>query len=262
MPKQPRFETEDIERLFRALLPTSRPDPFGEIEQRLLELGEALLKGEEATETWRGEVKDSLASIQKRTFGIMVLQIFNALRFFFGLLPHGRIILIIVAVLGLAQTLLKDEPVRFGDIREAVANTGIADYMDEIMAEIQRVTDLAKTQVDDLTSELSVMFQTMSTETRFVEGEIDGAIRSIQDLINRDFGVAAIGSIEHQDGPNTPVTGADLLGILDTLQVVVPSLGMVGNVASNGALFLPGILRGLRDLVGEIPAMARRLVVL
>ena len=81
------FEVDDIERLLSAILPGDQPDPFGRLEELLVKAAELFEIEATATASFRVETSEELADIKARTFGILILVAFRALRFFFGLLP-------------------------------------------------------------------------------------------------------------------------------------------------------------------------------
>lgn len=260
MANQPRFETEDVERLFRALLPTNRPDPFGEIETRLLELGEALVEGEEETQTFRDFIKEELDDIKNRTFGIMILQIFRTLKFFFGLLPQGRIILLVIAGMGLATTLLQGDRPTFSDVREAVKSTGIGDFIDGVMAELQRITDETEESLKGTAQEIVRMFNGMTADTSFLEAELSNARASLESIVVSFTGDTQSLIAGAEEPVDARPTVRQLQNVLATLDAMASPLEQVTNVASNGALFLPAILRALEDRIRAIPGLAAKLV--
>lgn len=135
--RQPRFEIEDVERLFRALVPAGTPDPFGRIEELLVRLSEDYVADQKETIKYRDEIFDELSSIKTRTFGILLLQVFTAFRFFFSLLPQGRVILILVAGMSLIDRYLKDDPPTLADVKGLVKKTGINNFIDKMLEEVK-----------------------------------------------------------------------------------------------------------------------------
>lgn len=256
MAKQPQFESEDIERLFRALLPANKPDPFGEIEQRLLELGNALLEGEQETEIYRIFVKEELADIKNKTFGILVLQIFRIIKFFFGLLPQGRIILLVIAGLGLASTILQGERPTLADVRAAAESTGLADFIDGILGELQRVVGEIEQSVEGVGTEFTEVFSRMTTDSAFLEGELGGAVRQLRSVLDLSPNLSAATA----DGVELTGLAETLHEILAGLQAMELPLEAIANAASNGSIFLPAILRAIEKRLREIPELASRMV--
>lgn len=256
MAKQPQFETEDIERLFRALLPTNRPDPFGEIEQRLLDIGNALLEGDEDTLKYQQFVKEELSDIKNKTFGILVLQIFRIIKFFFGLLPQGRIILLLIAGLGLASTILQGERPTLADVRAAAESTGLADFIDGILGELQRVVGEIEQSVEGVGQSFTEVFSRMTSDTAFLEGELSGAIAQLRSVVGRPGASRA--------SRETPFEGQDIAdrvqAALEGLQAMELPLEAIANAASNGSIFLPAILRAIEKRLREIPELASRMV--
>jgi len=250
MAQQPRFDVEDIERLFRALLPAGREDPFGRLEELLVELGKALVEGDEETDTFREKLLDELASIKTRTFGILLLQIFQTLRFFFGLLPSGRLILLTVAAIGLVQTLLSTDKPSLQDIRDAVESTGVAKFIDKILAEIQTVADELGDTVSSAADVTSQMFVAMAGRMEGTEATIESAILSLQQI-----GEISVNTPEGLfEAQRTAATAATAL--LDAL----PGTTEATTLAINGVELIGPLLRGLDGEIRKFPDLAVKLV--
>jgi len=252
-----------LERLFKALIPTDREDPFGEIEKRLIDLGNALLEGDQdeidhrqEVDKYQAFVKGELESIKNRTFGIMVLQIFRTIKFFFGLLPQGRIILLLIAGMGLATTLLQGEKPSLSDIRAAVQSTGIGNFIDKIMDEIEKIVSDTTLNVETLADEITSMFRGLSSDTTFLERELNTAVSQLQ-LIASDVGASI--PTGKESTPFQGGIGERLAAVVTGLESMSAPLEQAANVASNGAVFLPAILRGIEKRIRSIPEAAAKL---
>ena len=244
MAKQPRFDSEDIERLFRALIPAGGPDPFGKIEALLLDLGEEISKNDLLTDKHRKELMDELADIKTRTFGILFLQIFKTLKFFLGLLPQGRVILIVLAGIGLLTALLQDGTVSVGNIREAVAKTGLAKFIDKLLEDLTAFVEGIADHVEELANqsgEISI----------FISGRIDTTLLTLESLANDLLPDPEEGIIELDQR---------LARGRESIRVAAAQLAPAGNAASNAADLLTPALRGLDDRIRVIPTMALKLV--
>lgn len=246
MANQPRFDVEDIERLFRALIPSGLPDPFGRLEKLLQQLHLDQNDQEEITDLHREELFKRLDSIQRRTFGILILQIFRTIKLFMGFLPQGRIILIIIAVLGLGQMLLEDGEVSVGSIRDAVASTGIAKFIDDIMEQIKEQADLLANHTMELANATSEIFVSVSAR---VDQTSSGLTLMLNGLSSQQY--------ETVDEMRIALDIAYDQG-LSLASGLVPA----GNAAANGADLIGPALRAIDDRIREFPDLALRLVTL
>ena len=251
MAKQPRFQVEDIERLFRALNPAGGPDPLGDIENLVLKFFESYEQDQVELEKYREKTDDTLNSIRTRTFGILILQIFKTLKLFFSLLPQGRVILLVVGVLGLAQTLLEGEKPSLLDIRAAVESTGIGKHLDAIMAEINQVTGELARSIQDLTDGIGEIFIMLGGHTEAVTTMIGSAMGDITALL--------------QDlGSGLEVSTTEIQNRLDqvawNLNDAVLRSDQAQTLADNTTDLLIPILRGLDEEIRNYPELAARLI--
>jgi len=255
---QPRFEAEDIERLFRALLPDGSPNPFGEINEALSQFAERFEEEVKETELYREGATGDRSSILRRTFGILFLQIFKTIRFFFGLLPQGRVILIIVAVIGLATTLLNDKPVTLDAIREAAKSTGIADFIDKILKEL-------KSQVGEMATELRDVADVISVTI----AQSAGRFENLEQLLAiSQEGLRQAQSFHQNIVDPTVESAREQFALarqaLDQAIVAISrSRGEAtfgANALSNIDVFLTPILRSLPKELERIPDLAGKLV--
>ena len=244
MAKDPRFDTPDIERLFRALIPSGSPDPFGKLEEMLLSLAEEHSKDGILTDKFREEVKSELDSIKSRTFGILFLQIFKTIKLFMGFLPQGRIILIVIAAIGLLTALLQDGTVSGASIREAVAKTGLAKFIDKLLADLTTFVEGIAVHVEELANVTSEVFVSIA-------GSLDEAEVEVRDIIAQLTPIG--GETEEEQGLRIALARDKALSIQRRL---LPA----GNAASNGADLVGPALRGLDDRIRTIPNMALKLV--
>jgi len=245
--QEPRFDSSDLQRLLRAILPANRPDPFGRLEELAVTEAEENTKSEILQDKFRDDVFGRLDKIESRTFGILFLQIFKTLKLFMGFLPQGRIILIVLAGIGLLTALLQDGEVSVGSIRDAVRKTGLADFIDKIFEELNivvgQIADDAEV-VGDVVAELFVS----------IAGNLDnhldqlGAIAS--ELVAAEGGQAV--SIESLELKMASVRNR----LIDQLQNMAPT----ANAAANGADLISPILRNVDDRVRGIPGLAAKLV--
>lgn len=244
MAKDPTFTIEDVERLFRALVPSGQPDPFGRIERLILSLAEEEAKDQIITDQHREEILEELASIKARTFGILFLQIFRTLKFFLGLLPQGRLILIVIAGIGLLTVLLDEGEVSGQAIRDAVAQTGLAKFIDRILEELGVFTNAVADRVQELSNLSAGLFVS-------VAGAVDAAqvdlAQAAQDLIST--------------GGETEEAAAERIRRAhDAVTRAANRLLPAGNAAANGADLVGPALRGIHSSIREIPGMALKLV--
>jgi len=255
---QPRFDVEDFERLFRAILPDAIPDPFGEIRTALVTLGERFEEEVKETDTYRDKADETRDAIQSRTFGILLLQIFKTLKLMFGFLPQGRIILIIIAVMGLATTLLNDKPVTLAGIRKAVESTGIADFIDSILEELKKSVGEMATELSDVGDIISVQvaqsagkFENIEQLLAITEGDVQVALNFFNNFTNQiSPGFEALG-----EGARTSLETS-----LRALSGALGNATLGANAMSNVDVFLMPILRRLPDEIKKIPDLAGKLI--
>ena len=244
MAQEPRFDVEDIQRLFRALVPSGSPDPFGRIEQMLLETARAALEEGKLTDEYRAKLDAELASIKTRTFGILILQIFKTIKFFLGILPSGRLMLVLLAGVGLLIALSEDGELSLGSIREAAASTGLARFIDDVMAELRKFTDELAVQTSSLANATSEMFV-------FLSGRLDGTMESLTIVANN----LEPGLYQGEGGLATAMQRQ-----AQEIDRIVSGLFPAANAAANGADLLGPALRGIDDRIRKIPDLALRLV--
>jgi len=244
MANAPRFETADIERLFRALLPSGREDPFGKIEGLLITISEEIAKDGVLHDEFREKTADTLDSIESRTFGILLLQIFKTISFFFRLLPQGRIIILVIAVIALVQSLLSDGQPSLEAIKAAAKATGLSGFVDKIIDEIKKFTDEIAGNMSEIADVASVTFAQLSFDMDFIINGLAGLRFQLQeaqrhvDANNLD---AAFFALENAQIDLGQVDARALLG---------------SNLANNAADLIGPILRGLDDQIKTLPALA------
>lgn len=244
MAKAPRFNIEDVERLFRALVPSGTPDPFGRIEELVLSLAEEHAKDGILTDKFRAEIREELDDIKSRTFGILFLQIFRTLKFFMGLLPQGRIILIIVAGIGLLTTLLQDGSLSGEAIREAVAKTGLSKFIDKLLAELTAFVNEIANHVEELANQTSEVFVS-------VAGNLDQSLATLVQIASDLVPVQEETLSETQQRASTAA---------NRIALEVDRMAPTSNLAANGADLLGPALRDLDNRIRVIPTMALKLV--
>lgn len=248
MAKAPTFQIEDIERLFRALLPDSRPDPFGAIDEQLLRLRE--IQAEEGLETdaYREEIKDSLDSIESRTFGILLLQIFRTIKFFFSLLPQGRIILLVLGGIGLVQTLLAGNRPSLEDVKGAVAASGIGAYLDSVMEDIRAVANALAEDTSELADATSQVFVSIAGKLERAEGKLEILASTVPGFLEGE-----VTATDLQDQ-------ARYLSTLGTqLGTILADLTPATNAASNSAEIIGPALRAIGPQIKDLPDLALKL---
>ncbi len=273
MAKQEPLAPGDVEglfqRLFDALLPTDRPDPFGGLEEGILAVRESLVQVLEETDgtqekidavveqqktektqtdLYRVGANDSRSSIESRTFGILFLQIFRVIKLFFGILPQGRVIILVIAALGLLQTFFDDGEVSLDTIKNAAKSTGLLGFIDKIMEELTReVGEIAQT-AQDTGNAVSSIFVQMAGDLEETELDIT-LLRGFIDGLGLD--------------PNQEDAQRVLWDVKDGLEGLVGDGGKItlaATTASNADLFLTPIMRGIDDEIRKIPDLAGKLV--
>lgn len=244
MAKDPKFNVEDIERLFRALVPSGGTDPFGKIEEMVLSLAEEHAKEGLTTDQYREQVFERLDSIESRTFGILFLQIFKTLKFFFGLLPQGRIILIVLAAITLLTALLQDGEVSIGSIREAVAKTGLADFIEKLLEELTAFVKEIADHIEELANQTSEVFVS-------VAGNLDQSLANLTVLANDLIPAPTDQALDLELRMATVQQG---------LLAEVRRMAPTSNLAANGADLIGPALRAIDERVREIPGVALKLV--
>jgi len=244
----PRFQVEDIERLFRALIPSGQPDPFGRIEEIVLALGEEHAKDAVLLDKNQKDVGEELEDIKSRTFGILFLQVFKTLSFFLRLLPQGKIILLAVAIIGLLTTVLQDGDVSGAAIRDAVRNTGLAKFIDDILEELKKFTTEIADNVEELSFAASDVFASVAIQ-------LDANINALQNLVG-DLSTFDIGN----DLEALETAKARMSQVAFEMDEIVNNLVFPANAASNSDLILGPALRALDDEIRTIPTLALKLV--
>ena len=244
MAQQPRFETADIERLFRAILPSGREDPFGKIEDLLLKISEELQKDGVLHDEFREKTKEQLDSIESRTFGILLLQIFRTISFFFRLLPQGRLIILAVVIIGLVQSLLEDGQPSLDAIKAAAKATGLSAFVDRIIDELKKFTDEIAGDMSQIADVASVTFAQLSFDMDFMLNGVDRLAFKLDELGR------------HIDANNINQAFFALQDTLPELTVIRQRALLGSNLANNAADLIGPILRGLDDQIRTIPALA------
>lgn len=241
MAQQPRFEVEDIERLFRALIPSGTEDPFGRIEKLILDVSLDHKMAAEGQEILEERLFEKLDSIENRTFGILFLMIFRTIKIFLGLLPAGRIIIIALAIFTLLSTALETGGISADDIAAAAKKTGLADWLSKVLDDLEEHAALLSTHVEDLVLLTTEMFASISSD-------IDGTIFNLNQV--------------YKDSLTDP--GEDPEAKFARLQSDVLAqaarLAPTGNAANNLKELLGPALQGISKRIREIPDQARQLV--
>jgi len=255
---QPRFEVEDFERLFRAILPDGRPNPFGEIAEALSLLAERFETEIKVTQAYRDKAEDSRDDIKSRTFGILFLQIFKTLKFFFGLLPQGRVILIIIAVIGIGTALMQNKSVSLGAVRDAVRSTGIGDFIDKVLKELKEEVGEMATELGDLADVISVTVAQSAGKFETVEQLLAIAqedLATAQGFFTHFQGQFAEG-FEELGGQAQEATNSAIAAL--TRGLAEASLG--GNALANIDVFFTPTLRKIPGQLQQIPDLAQKLI--
>ena len=258
MANQPRFEIADIERLFRALLPDGTPNPFGEILTTLTTAGERFEEEVEATQEYRDAADEDRDSIKSRTFGILLLQIFKTLKIFFSILPQGRLLLLILAVIGLAVTILDDKPITLDAIREAAAKTGIAKFIDDLLAELKVSVGEISTELSDVADIISVAmaqaagkFERLEQVLAISRSDVEEAL---QFMVN--FQNLAAENLRVSRGRAEAALGNAIRSLSLGLQQATGG----ANITSNVDVFITPVLRRLPGEISKIPDLAGKLI--
>jgi len=247
MAKSPTFQTIDIERLFKALLPSAVEDPFGRLESQNIDLLENHEREAVRFDEFDKKISDELADIKTRTFGILALQVFKAIKFFFGILPQGRIILLVVAGLALVNTLLSDGKISASAIRDAVKATGLSDFVDKVIAELKKF-------VNELAANISEISDLASTIFARLEFDADAILVEARNLdINLNL-------IDQNLTSRPDLAGIQLDQARQNLNVILSRGLAASNVAGNAADIVGPILRGFDDQIRTIPALALKAV--
>jgi len=243
-----RFTPEDVERILKSLFPSGGPDPFGKIESLILDVNEDIEKGKTVDDLRHEQTQDDLADIKSRTFGILLLQIFKTLSFFMRLLPQAKVILIVIAAIGLLNSLLEDGEVSVDSIKAAVKATGLQKFIDEILAELNALVAEIADHASELADVTSQVFVSIAGGLEGVEGRLESAIGHLQGRIGGGLDLT----------PEDALAG--LNDALFDLQGMLPGLTESTNAASNSDLFIGPALRNLDDRMREIPTLALKLV--
>lgn len=244
MANAPRFQTEDIERLFRALLPSGREDPFGKIEEFLIVISEELQKDGVLHDEFREKTLDQLDSIESRTFGILLLQIFKTISFFFRLLPQGRLIILVIAIIALIQSILSDGQPSLEAIKAAAKATGLSGFVDKIIEELKKFTDEIAGNMSEIADVASVTFAQLSFDLDFILNS-SKRLEFLLEEVNR-----------HNNALNADQVFFSLQAVEQELAQVVRRGILGSNLANNAADLIGPILRGLDDQIKTIPALA------
>ena len=231
------FGIADIERLLKAILPEGRPDPFGELRDQLLAIAEEQLAFDGKYDANFELTNVRLDSIESRTFGILFLQIIKILRTLFALLPPGRLILILIAVIGLAATFMESGSVTGSDIRRAVEESGLGRFIQE---QIRRLNAIVEEQAE----RVETVIDLGTDVVRSASVKADAVLIDLTALANN---AATQSAEEFQDYARATLA--------QTLEVGEGLSNLVANL--DGLIF--GALRAIPDRIREIPALAQQL---
>lgn len=255
--RQGDFDLEDLERLLGSIFEGVEGNPFEKIKEQLLELSSDLVDQEKITEEYRTEVFDQLEHIRARTFGILILQILKTIKLFMSLLPGGRVILIVLAGLALLESLFNDGTVSAGAIRDAVAKTGLADFIDDTLAQLRTKVGLIADHTGELADAASIIMVRAAGAFENVEAEVGSTVGTLEALI-----ASPPYFIEdwYEQGNSTRISISILEGLRDDLMGALTSVQQYGNGVANGADVIGPALRNLDDRLREIPDLALKLV--
>jgi len=238
---------EDIERLFRALVPDGGPDPFGKLDEKLLAAAERFEEEIKVTTEYRKDAQDSRDSIESRTFGILFLQILKSIKLLFSILPQGRLILLVIAVLGIASTLIDGKPVTLDAIKAAAKSTGIGDFIESILAELKVQVESMADELAGYADVLSIMFAMVASGAERAENTL---ARAFDDLHRIDL----------TGGIDTDVIALQLQEARNKLSLALSDITNAATLSINADSLITPRLRSIPQDIRGIPDLAGKLV--
>lgn len=204
------FDTDDVVRILQALFPDPKnEDPFGRLEESILRLQKLVQEEAEEADAYREIVLTDLEKISARTFGIFILQMIKVLKTIIGFFPPGRVILIVGLAVGLIVNWLEDGELSGEQIRSAVAESGLLEFLSEQLRKLQAVADKAASNVEvvtegatDILRGLEFRAEALLTELNYLVDDLaergaeavdDTQLRldsTIRDLLDESFNLA------------------------------------------------------------------------
>lgn len=237
------FTIEDVERILRAVFPDLKEEnPLGVIQARLLDIMEDIddMRSDDALD--RRSRDEQLDKIQSRTFGILILQIINIIRIMMGLLPAGRVVLMVIAGTGLITTFLQSGKVSGEDIRNAIEQSGLSEF---ISNQLKKLRELADGVADDIDT-------TIDLGASVVEA---AALRAQTNLIDLQFLANELAEASQLNDPQEIIARME--------RVTAETIGRateLTNLTSNLDSLIIGSLRTLPQQVRAIPNEAAKLI--
>lgn len=207
--------------------------------QLLEQLQELAVQGREWQEQTSAELFPALERIQSRTFGILILQIIKTIQFIAGLLPAGRIVLIVLAVVSLLVSYFDTGQVTGADVRRVIEETGVGKLIDQIIQELGEKADEAIVDLEALGAGITELLVGLGND---LQVEADELRSSYRDLVT-----------------------APVLELEETAQVVSQRmLNQAGrivqsaNLSSNLTLVVQSIVDSLRKRIEALRTAAER----
>lgn len=238
------FDTEDVQRILKALFPTGAEDPFGELRGHIITIQEDLAEFDLGYQADQEELREELAAIKTRTFGILILQIINILRTLMGLLPAGRAILIGVAAMGLITTFLQSGKVSGADIQAAVQKSGLSQFIRE---QFRRLTTLAEEQATRIEDVMD-----LGTEVvRSAATKADGAFQDVSFLLAEIDKLQQAGEEQRDE-----IIGA-IRAVATQAQTNAAELS---NITANLDGLIFGAMRAIPERIRDLPKEASALL--
>lgn len=191
---------------------------------------------------------EELGDIKARTFGILFLQIIRTLRVFLGLLPPGRVILLIIAAVTIALPLIQGKTISLQEVRNAVAQTGLGDFLARVMAELNETVGELADNASLLADAASVSFVQLSGAIEIMARDISQALGNVESLLDLQGSELSSEAIELLNKVGFNLGGA------------LRKADSTGNLSSNLDVFLGPALRSLGDEIRTIPRLAEQLV--
>lgn len=173
------FSNQDLQRLLEAVFPNLPSNPFSEIEGTLDLLRTLTLDARE----WQEEATHTLDHIQTRTFGILFLQVIKTIKFIVGLLPAGRAILIVIAIVTLLTSYLEGETITTEKVRDVIKSSGLARLVEDILRQLEEITARA---TDDLETFGATVSQLLAGLASDLQTYVDQAEAIADELANAD----------------------------------------------------------------------------
>lgn len=205
----------------------------------LEQLQELAVQGREWQEQTSAELFPALERIQSRTFGILILQIIKTIQFIAGLLPAGRIVLIVLAVVSLLVSYFDTGQVTGADVRRVIEETGVGKLIDQIIQELGEKADEAIVDLEALGAGITELLVGLGND---LQVEADELRSSYRDLVT-----------------------APVLELEETAQVVSQRmLNQAGrivqsaNLSSNLTLVVQSIVDSLRKRIEALRTAAER----